>query len=206
MTMSDELTQTGVKFDASLWQRFRENVKARKGGIDGHLRTELENALREYLDASDGGDMHDRFDRVDDRLDTLLALVEDERKKKKEESVSSRTENRLESIRQQITEETDGSPKVHKEVVELAIRDNAGGSDPTIRRYKKLLQQDRELFPHPNNDKMYFTDPEDFVIATNALRKGGKLKKDGYSEIVNRYGEDWWLAQQEDDDGSVAFQ
>jgi hypothetical protein len=206
MTMSDELTQTGVKFDASLWQRFRENVKARKGGIDGHLRTELENALREYLDASDGGDMHDRFDRVDDRLDTLLALVEDERKKKKEESVSSRTENRLDKIRQQINEETNNSPKVHKEVVELAIRDNAGGSDPTIRRYKKLLRQDKELFPHPDNDRMYFTDAEDFVMATNALRKGGKLDAEQYSEVVNRYGEDWWLAQQEDDDGSVAFQ
>lgn len=193
--MSDETTQTGVQFDADLWQRFRENVRARKGGIDGHLRNELEQALRNYLDASDDGDIDDQLTRIEDRLDRLADAVSSEGKKKKDESLSSRTENRLDDIRDQIQDETDDSPKVHEEIVEMAIRENAGGSDPTIRRYKELLQQDRDLFPHPNRDRMYYRDPVEFVQATNAMRKGGKLKGDEYNELVDTYGEEWWLQQ-----------
>ena len=205
--MDDGLTQIGVRFDEQLWKEFRTDVKARKGGVDGHLRTELEAALRQYLDGSDGGDLHDKVDRLDEKVETIAQAITDEEKKKKDDSLSSRTENRLREIRNQITDETDGSPKVHKEVVELAIRDNAGGSEPTIRRYKKLLQQDRELFPHPDNDRMYFTEGEDFVKATNAMRKGNRIKPDRYDELLETYGEEWWRSQlDEDEDGSVAYQ
>jgi len=205
--MDDGLTQIGVRFDEQLWKEFRSDVKARKGGVDGHLRTELEAALRQYLDGSDGGDLHDKVDRLDEKVETIAQAIADEEKKKKDESLSSRTENRLREIRNQIIDETDGSPKVHKEVVELAIRDNAGGSEPTIRRYKKLLQQDRELFPHPDNDRMYFTEGEDFVKATNAMRKGNRIKPDRYDELLETYGEEWWRSQlDEDEDGSVAYQ
>jgi ElaB/YqjD/DUF883 family membrane-anchored ribosome-binding protein len=205
--MDDGLTQIGVRFDEQLWKEFRTDVKARKGGVDGHLRTELEAALRQYLDGSDGGDLHDKVDRLDEKVETIAQAIADEEKKKKDDSLSSRTENRLREIRNQISDETDGSPKVHKEVVELAIRDNAGGSEPTIRRYKKLLQQDRELFPHPDNDRMYFTEGEDFVKATNAMRKGNRIKPDRYDELLETYGEEWWRSQlDEDEDGSVAYQ
>jgi len=205
--MDDGLTQIGVRFDEQLWKEFRSDVKARKGGVDGHLRTELEAALRQYLDGSDGGDLHDKVDRLDEKVETIAQAIADEEKKKKDESLSSRTENRLREIRNQIIDETDGSPKVHKEVVELAIRDNAGGSEPTIRRYKKLLQQDRELFPHPDNDRMYFTEGEDFVKATNAMRKGNRIKPDRYDELLETYGEEWWRSQlDEDEDDSVAYQ
>jgi len=205
--MNDGLTQIGVRFDEQLWKEFRSDVKARKGGVDGHLRTELEAALRQYLDGSDGGDLHDKVDRLDEKVETIAQAIADEEKKKKDESLSSRTENRLREIRNQIIDETDGSPKVHKEVVELAIRDNAGGSEPTIRRYKKLLQQDRELFPHPDNDRMYFTEGEDFVKATNAMRKGNRIKPDRYDELLETYGEEWWRSQlDEDEDDSVAYQ
>lgn len=205
--MDDGLTQIGVRFDEQLWKEFRTDVKARKGGVDGHLRTELEAALRQYLDGSDGGDLHDKVDRLDEKVETIAQAITDEEKKKKDDSLSSRTENRLREIRNQISDETDGSPKVHKEVVELAIRDNAGGSEPTIRRYKKLLQQDRELFPHPDNDRMYFTEGEDFVKATNAMRKGNRIKPDRYDELLETYGEEWWRSQlDEDEDGSVAYQ
>lgn len=198
MTMARDLTQIGVKFDAQLWQAFREDVQARKGGIDGHLRVELEQALREYLNASEGGDTHDRLNRIEDRLDTIADALADEDKKKKDSEVTSRTEKKLNAIRQQIQEETDGSPKVHEKVVELAIRDNAGSSEPTIRRYKQLLKQDNDLFTHPTHESMYFRDPEEFVLAVNAMRKGGKITADTYGDVVAEYGEDWWLAQQEE--------
>lgn len=196
--MEDETTQIGVRFDEELWQQFREDVRARKGAVNGHLRSELEAALREYINASEGGDTHDRLRNIEHRLDDLADAIVEADKKKKDESVSSRTEKRLSKILEQINEETGHSPKVHEEVVELAIRDNAGSSEPTIRRYKKLLQQDRELFEHPQNDRMYFTEPEAFVMSVNARRKGGKMRPKIYSEIVEQYGEDWWLDQQEE--------
>jgi len=45
----------------------------------------------------------------------------------------------------------------------------------TIKRRIDRLQdeQDRDLFPHPNRDRMYYRDPVEFVQATNAMRKGG---------------------------------
>lgn len=50
--MSDEV-QPGVRIDEALWNRFREDVERRHGSVRGHLRTELETAIREYVRVSD---------------------------------------------------------------------------------------------------------------------------------------------------------
>jgi len=196
--MSDRTTQPGVRLDSRLWKEFRQDVRDRKGVVKGHLKSELESALREYIDASHGGDTNDRLVRIEEKLEELTDAVSESGEKKKDESVSKRTENRLENIEEQIQEESAGQPKVHEEVVELAIREHAGSSDPTIRRYKELLKQDRVLYEHPAMDRMFFIDSEDYVLAVNAARKGGRLDKGEYSEIVDTYGEEWWLAQQEE--------
>lgn len=67
--MSDSV-QPGTEVDAELWQRFREEVELRRGGIRGHLRTEMENALRAYID---GGDATPA--QVDKRLARIEAAV-----------------------------------------------------------------------------------------------------------------------------------
>ena len=196
--MAKESKQIGVQVNESLWQEFREDVAERKGGIHGHLRAEVERAFREYINASEGGDTHDRLKRIEGKLEEVHTDLRDSEQNKKGSGVSQTTEQRVADIEQQINEETGGSPKVHEEVVELAIRENAGSSDPTIRRYKELLKQDKLLFDHPVNDRRYYTDPSDYVKATNALRKAGKLDGKQYDEILNHYGEEWWLAQQEE--------
>ena len=195
--MSQETKQVGVRVNKSLWEEFRQDVAERKGGVKGHLRAEFETALREYINASEGGDTHDRLTHIERKLDDLHTAVREGDEKKKDSGVSQTTEQRVDDIVNQIDEETGNSPKVHEEVVELAIRENAGSSPPTIRRYKELLRQDEHLFKHPTNDRRYFTDSEDYVKATNALRKAGKLRAKPYSNIVEQYGEEWWLAQQE---------
>lgn len=197
--MTDQQTQPGVRVSESLWTEFRQDVLDRKGTVRGHLKSELETALREYINASDGGDTHDRLRRMENKLEDIDARLSEQREKKKDSGVSSRVENKLRDVRDQIERETDGSPKVHDEVVELAIRENAGSSDPTLRKYKNLLKQDRELFEHPVNDSMWFTAPEDYVLAVNSMRKGGRIQKDTYNDILNRYGEGWWLSQQEEE-------
>jgi len=40
--------QPGVKIDADVWEQFRAEVRERHGVVRGHLKTELENALRQY--------------------------------------------------------------------------------------------------------------------------------------------------------------
>ena len=190
------MTQIGVQVKTSLLEEFRQDVENRYGSTYGHMRTELQRAMRAYLEGSHGGDTVDRLRRIEEKIDRLDHASAENEEKKKDSGVSNVTEKRLGEITEQIEEETGGSNKVHEEVVELAIRENAGGSDPTIRRYKELLQQDEVIFKHPTK-RRFFTEAEDYVMAVNAMRKGGKIDKDVYSEILNDYGEEWWLAQQE---------
>jgi len=62
-------TQPGVRIDDALWQEFREDIEARKGAVRGHLQTELENAIREYLS--------DQPSPVERRIDERLARLEE---------------------------------------------------------------------------------------------------------------------------------
>ena len=190
------MTQIGVEVKTALLEEFRQDVERRYGSTYGHMRTELQRAMRAYLEGSHGGDTVDRLRRIEEKIDRLDHASAENKQKKKDSGVSNVTEKRLGEITEQIEEETGGSNKVHEEVVELAIRENAGGSDPTIRRYKELLEQDEVIFKHPTK-RRFFTEAEDYVMAVNAMRKGGKIDKDVYSEILNDYGEEWWLAQQE---------
>jgi len=62
------------------------------------------------------------------------------------------------------------------------------------------------LFEHPVKENLYFRDSEDYVLAVNAMAKAGKIRPDTYDELVDQYGEEWWLEQQEDDPESKGFQ
>jgi len=59
--------QPGVKIDAEVWEQFREEVRERHGVVRGHLKTELENALRQYSgDAGPSGvDIERRLARIE---------------------------------------------------------------------------------------------------------------------------------------------
>lgn len=195
--MTNETVQPGTRIDKSVWEEFRQDVIERRGSVRGHLASEVENALQEYINASEGGDTHDRLTTIEQELRDVRTLLEEQDENKKRSSLSQTTESRLASIRDTIHDETDGSPKVHEKVVEFAIREHAGGSEPTIRRYKELLQNDNELFPHPSEDRRFFLDATDFVKATNALAKGSKISQQQYDEILADYGEDWWRSQLE---------
>jgi len=205
--MSGE-TERPPQLDSALLERFKADVKRRKGRLRGNYSSELEAALEAYLDGSQGGDTNDRLARIEEQLDRVEGhLVEKEGKKKKESSdTSSTTESRLRKITNTIADETANSPKVHTQVVEKAIRAHAGSSDPTIRRYKELLQQDNQLFSHPTKDTLYFRDSTEYVLAVNAMAKGGKLQQQDYDAIVERFGEEWWLEQQPTEERPTGFQ
>lgn len=200
MSDHDSTTQIGTRIDKSLWEQFRQDVQERHGRVRGHLSAELETALREYLNASEGGDTHDRLTDIEAELREVRTLLEQSDEKKKDSGLTTTTENRLQDIRDTIAEEAGDSPKVHEKVVEMAIREHAGGSSPTIRRYKELLREDKVLFPDPSHGSKYFQDATRFAQAVNVMCKDNDISQSVYDDLVDDYGRDWWLAHLPDDD------
>ena len=67
--MSDEV-QPGTKIDADVWEQFREEVRDRHGVVRGHLKTELERALRAYSEDNGAAETN-----VEQRLARIEAAV-----------------------------------------------------------------------------------------------------------------------------------
>lgn len=196
-----------------LRDRFRQDVRERCGGVKGHYRHEVEQALRAYLRADEGGDVHDRLRRIENRLDDLAGEGEgdaegaSEGKTKKDRDVSPgpKTKRRLDDIEAQIQRDAGDSAKVHESIVNQAIEDNAGSSGPTLRRYKEMLKQRRIAFEHPSEaSPTWFVDAETFVHVV----RGNFRQRD--HEIVEEYGVEWYDAMverlTEDEDSGPAFQ
>lgn len=190
--MSDnQLIQPGVRVDKSVWQEFRDDVAERRGGVRGHLKTEVENALRSYVEASKGGDITDRLRRIENQLDDIEEGVgglseESERKKNKDSGFSSTVENRLEKIEAKITREAGDAHRVHESIVNKAIEDVAGSSRPTLDRYREMLEQRHIAHEWPvGESRTWWLENEKFV---NVL--SSNFNKD--LEFSEKYGKEWW--------------
>lgn len=61
---SDGKVQPGVSVSRETWERFRQNVKQRRGRVNGVLSAELEDAIEAYLDGAEGGDVTDELRRL----------------------------------------------------------------------------------------------------------------------------------------------
>ena len=198
----DDLTQPGTYINRGVWEEFRKDVKERRGGIRGHLRSELENAIQEYIDASHGGDVNDRLRRLEAQMEEVHGVVTEERKKNKGSDVSQETKNKLSAIKSQIQQEIGDADKAHVSVVNKAIEDHAGSSRPTLKRYKEMLEQ-RHIaheWPSEESDTWWF-DNEKFVRVVD--------KEFDYYTLTDKYGGEWYdemLEQIEEDNGGVGFQ
>lgn len=201
------LTQPGTQVDESLWQEFRRDVSDRRGGVRGHLRHELENAIREYIEASKGGDINDRLRRIENNVEQLNEVVGDvvessERKKKKDSGVSQTVENRLQAIEEQIQREIGDADKAHVSIVNKAIEDNAGGSRPTLDRYKEMLEQRHIAHEWPSEDSStwWFNSDKFVQVVEQAFPNRNQ-------EMAERYGREWWDERRTDEDNSeVGYQ
>jgi hypothetical protein len=201
-----DLTQPGTKVDAKLWQRFRDHVETTRGGVRGHLRSELETALREYMAAYEGGDTVDRLRRIEDRLDEVADAVAESDSDGGTDSVSKTTENRIADIMADVQRRADelDTNRVRESDVEASIERNAGTSYKTIQRYKRLLQNQRELFPDPLSDDVFYVNEVAFV-----LRVENAVPNDEADEIRKTYGREWYdeIVEQVQPDGEErAFQ
>lgn len=75
--VGNETIQPGTSIDKNLWREFRNDVRDRRGRINGVLATELENAIRAYLEGSRGGDVTDEIRRLREDLDEVRDAVVD---------------------------------------------------------------------------------------------------------------------------------
>lgn len=176
----------------SLRDEFRDDVEDRFGSVRGHYRSEVENALREYLKGSRGGDTEDRLRRLEDmveRIDgrTAAALSDADGKNKKESDVGPKTQNRIERIRDRIEHESGEGP-VHEAVVRKAIEDVAGHSDPTIRRYMQMLTDRDILYPHPKRDSKFVYGDDEYVRMIQNMGENGAITQSAYWDIVDDWG------------------
>ncbi len=195
--MANNEKQIGVRVTESLWEQFREDVKQRHGRVNGHLASEVEAALREYMDASHGGDVNDRLARIENQIGNLAESVGENGTKKEQSEVGSTVEQRLDDVIETVESEADGAPRVHDSVIEMAIKSHAGMSDPTIRQYRKLLQERKIAFEDPRSgSSYYYLDAPLYCNAVNEMLQDGEIDKDTYLGVIEgTYNRDWWGTQ-----------
>jgi len=192
MQMDETTTQPGVQVKKSLWERFRDDVESRRGTVHGNLSHELETAIQEYLNASQGGDTHDRLRRLEEQTEEILTHLDAEDDSDGgTDSVSKTTENRIADIMADIRERSEelGTSRVRESDVEAAIERNAGTSYKTVRRYMKLLQNQREVFPDPNRDHVYFVRETPFIAY---IEQNDDVSDDLRERVASEYGWEWW--------------
>lgn len=184
-------TQPGVEVSTELWNRFREDVTKRRGTVHGNLSHELESAIRAYLDGSNGGDVTDELRRLREDVEAIRATLDrDETGSERETGISKTTENRIAAIMADVRQRADelDSKRVREEDVEAAIERNAGTAYKTVQRYKKLLQNQRELFAHPDYEDVYFVEPTAFIAA---IEQG--VPAEIARDVREAYGDPWWV-------------
>lgn len=194
--------------EKALRDRFREHVKEKYGGIRGHYRRDVERMVRDWIAQHDSSNVPPEMQQIQEELDELRNQVdtisEEDSGKKKKDSLSKTTKNRLRSVNEQIHRESGETNLVHESIINRAIEDHAGSSEPTLRRYKEMLQSRKLAFKNPlPGTKTWFLDAEIFV---NHVENHIHQLEYGLYDFEREYGEDWWAEKGGGDEGSPSFQ
>lgn len=184
--------------DADLKDRFAEDVEERFGSTHGHLRSEVEKALVEYLEGSEGGDVHDKLDRIEAKLDEIAADAEEvgdppssDESGEWIDSFSPKTQYRLSDILTDIETQVEkrGMGPIREGDVETAIERNAGTSYKTIERYKDILTKNNQIIQHPFAEDTYFARPSAFIAFCHNSERIGEEELD---RIMGQFPDGWW--------------
>lgn len=176
--MSDEV-QPGVRIDEALWNRFREDVERRHGSVRGHLRTELEIAIREYVRVSDEAtpaQLDARLQRIeaavgasptDGGTDTLPTAEDTHTREPPAETIDGKppsnvaTEKKVAWLASRIIEtevpQTRELNTVPRERLIEVVKDEYGFRSDTAKRYVERLIDYFDLVDHPVADGVLVT-------------------------------------------------
>lgn len=176
--MSDTV-QPGTKIDKELWERFREDVERRKGGVRGHVRTELENALRDYIHG--GGptpkEFNARLQRIEaavgvagtdggaDTLDDAGHTHTPEPTVTEKPSPNAPTEKKVAYLAHRVTEtraiNADDPAELPRSVLRDVVKEEYGFRRDTAKRYVEELIDRFGLREHPDPTYDYLvTEPK----------------------------------------------
>lgn len=175
--MSDEV-QPGVRIDKALWNRFREDVERRHGSVRGHLRTELETAIREYLRVSDEAtptQLDARLQRIeaavgasptDGGTDTLPTAEDTHTREPSAETIDEKppsnvaTEKKVAWLAKCVREGVTGGgdfQEVGRSTLVETVKDEYGFRSDTAKRYVERLIDHFDLVDHPVADGVLVT-------------------------------------------------
>lgn len=122
----------------------------------------VRDAVTEYLD-------RDRGDRIEEKVDEILAIVGDGETPSnssgahtRKHSGASETVQKARTIAERIYE--NHGDLVKPVDVKRAIEDVAGGDDRTIEKYKKILRERELLYSHPSSDADFWTPDKDIWV------------------------------------------
>jgi hypothetical protein len=165
-------TQIGPSVDAELWQRFRENVKERKGTVRGNLGGELENAIRQYLGDEPAPAMR-RFDQRLARIEDSLGVAEadggidtfdapehthaptEQQSTTPDEkpAANAATEKKVQWLAVQVEDEvTEDFQEIHPAVLKNVVKECYGFRSDTAKRYIDELKDHFNLVENPDDN------------------------------------------------------
>jgi hypothetical protein len=166
-----DTVQPGAEVDAALWRRFRQAVEQQTGGLRGHLRAELETALRLYI-ADESELSAVKVNRRLARIESELGIAEADGGADTFEadrhahaptwtagdpkpSANAPTDKKVAYLADQLG-------PVENEISEKALRatvkDEYGFKSETATRYVGLLVDHFDLVDHPEIDSLLVTD------------------------------------------------
>lgn len=147
-----------VKVDDDVADNFRSFVKEHKGKLRGELGREVENALIEYMDNDRTARLEAGHERIESKLDSVLAAVSDGGGTHTHTTPTQPTTvtEKAEVIAARIKENADGRV-FPVATVEREIKAVAGADDRTLAQYKRELKGMDAAFAHPNSDSAVWT-------------------------------------------------
>ena len=168
-----DTVQPGTEVDAALWKQFREEVKRRRGGTRGHLRNELENAIRGYIHGGDAtpGDIDERLQRIEAAVGAAPtdggthAPSEQEHTHTREPTPDTKppsntaTEKKVAWLAKCVRDEHAGDfQEVARPKLVSVVKDEYGFRSDTAKRYVERLVDHFGLVDHPQNDTVLVTE------------------------------------------------
>ena len=152
--MSDREPRT-IRVDPDVWSSFREQIDDWDGENPGHVGYHVEKALSEYID-------NDRYARVEDKLDRVLAHVSDGGGSHTHTTTGgSGTVERAREIYKRVAD--NHGLVVKDDDLVRAVEDIAGADDRTVSKYKGILKRRGLIFEHPADSPVWTTDRDKWV-------------------------------------------